>query len=199
MPHYVLCFFLLLSSLGSTSNDTVYSAGVEEGNFFFAVNFAQKSKQKRSNWCWAACLQMMFAYNQIPLSQQQIAKQFYGNLSNRSASILQISRFLDEISIPKRFMVRKIQSEFGSFNHTQIIEELKQKRVLIVGLENQNGYGGHLYVLSKVYYSLEKNQQPTIHKAILFDPLPNQILHKEMDWKQLTKLNPEFLKVKITR
>jgi hypothetical protein len=46
--------------------------------------------QQMSQWCWAACLEMVFAYWGHPVSQVEIVRQTWGTIANVPAQPYQI-------------------------------------------------------------------------------------------------------------
>ena len=51
--------------------------------------------QQENQWCWAACIEMIFAYNGFEISQSAIVESTWGNIVNMPASDQQIMRDLN--------------------------------------------------------------------------------------------------------
>lgn len=45
------------------------------------------ASQHRSEWCWAACISMLFGYYRHPLSQEDIVESAYGSAQNMGAGL----------------------------------------------------------------------------------------------------------------
>ena len=65
-------------------------AGIPEERMNMVFAFQQESE-----WCWAACLQMVFAYWGHRISQQEIVKQTWGVIANMPAQPYDIVRDLN--------------------------------------------------------------------------------------------------------
>ena len=51
-------------------------------------------EQKKSNWCWAASIQMVGRYKTKYVSQESIVQYVKGNLNNTGANIEEIKKVL---------------------------------------------------------------------------------------------------------
>ena len=55
-------------------------------------------EQEKSNWCWAASIQMVGRYKTKYVSQESIVQYVKGNLNNTGANIEEIKKGIDYVS-----------------------------------------------------------------------------------------------------
>jgi ABC-type bacteriocin/lantibiotic exporter with double-glycine peptidase domain len=128
--------------------------------------------QEKSNWCWAACIQMVLNNSGIPVSQSQIVQYVYGDLRNRDADQQQMANSLRGWGIDYSGRRRLIYCQEGISGAPEIIQTLSQGWPLIVGIRNRSGSGNHAIVVSAVdYYFDVYNNQPAIAAVYIQDPL----------------------------
>jgi hypothetical protein len=128
--------------------------------------------QEKSNWCWAACIQMVLNNSGIPVSQSQIVNYVYGDLRNQDADQHQMANSLRGWGIDYSGRRRTIYCQEGISGTPEIIQTLAQGWPLIVGIRNRSGTGGHAIVISAVdYYFDVYYNQPVISAVYIKDPL----------------------------
>jgi ABC-type bacteriocin/lantibiotic exporter with double-glycine peptidase domain len=120
--------------------------------------------QQESEWCWAACLQMVFAYWGHRISQQEIVKQTWGVIANMPAQPYDIVRDLnrDWEDSSGDFTVR---GDVFSANGVTAAQDLAVDMPLIIGSM------GHAMVLTAVSYNRAPNGQGEVTGALVRDPL----------------------------
>ena len=59
----------------------LYCAAVRTSSFHHF-----QAHQEKTNWCWAACAEMVLDYQGLNISQEDIVLEGYGNLANQPAS-----------------------------------------------------------------------------------------------------------------
>src|SRR5258708_30757111 len=47
------------------------------------ASITMRKPQQRSNWCWAACIEMVFRYRGLRLTQERIVEETFGGDVNR--------------------------------------------------------------------------------------------------------------------
>ena len=144
------------------------------------VNFSEfhqtaYQNQRSSQWCWAACIAMVFAFNDHPVSQQRIVREAYGSLINWPAPGMVIARALQRRwrdDDGDEFQVR-IDGLYDSgagilaTDNARIVRALDQDRPLIIGAR------GHAMVLTALDY--QHFQNSIVPKAAgVFDPFPGR-------------------------
>lgn len=140
---------------------------------FRAVQSAYRP-QAASEWCWAACISMIFTYYGYPVSQPRIVREAYGSIANvPAASGLMIARALDRTWISdtrRRFRsvlgpVYDAAAGVDSINFPAIVGALAANHPLILGAR------GHAVVLSGVTYAATA-AGPRVLSGAVFDPWP---------------------------
>jgi hypothetical protein len=142
------------------------------------VNFgtfsAKYDPQYQSQWCWAACISMLFRYYKHPVSQSRIVSEVYGapvNLPAGAGFIVaqQLNRsWQDDLGGKFRSrLTAAFDADAGvvTLNNARIIDSLRRGRPLIVGA------GGHAVVLTAVEY-LDTAFGIQIQRGGVFDPWP---------------------------
>jgi hypothetical protein len=122
--------------------------------------------QQASEWCWAACIQMVFSYWGHPLSQQEIVKQTWGGIANMPAQPIQIVQDLNRGWRDARGVQFTSEGDYFSANGITAAQDLAQEMPLIIGSM------GHAMVLTAVSYNRAQNGTGQITGALVRDPLP---------------------------
>jgi len=156
------------------------------------------STQRCQNWCWAACAQMVLNYHGLNVSQEQIVQKIYGGLPCKPGNANQIMNALSGWAPDTRGRYSQIYSQYGVYNGSDIVDQLSRKWPIIVGLDNPSG-GGHAYVLTAIYYSVDQWNNPIIDKVVLRNPWPKSPSKEYMNWSTFVSRNPKFFKVWVNR
>jgi Papain-like cysteine protease AvrRpt2 len=130
--------------------------------------------QRASQWCWAACISMVFAFHGHPIRQERIVEEAYGGLYDLpSGSGRNIARQLDRSWVDDRgrpFRSRLL-SLFDAHDGRQdmdnaaVVEGLSRGQPIIVGARD------HTVVLTAVDY-LPSPAGFRLLGAGVFDPWP---------------------------
>ncbi len=137
----------------------------------FAQAFAT---QEMSQWCWAACISMIFRYNGHPVDQGRIVEATYGRRVNLpSGNGINMSKQIDREWVDdngKRFIATLTaafdpMAGYNTMNNDFIINELDKERPIIVGS------GTHAMVGTAVAY-YKTPAGPYIVNVGVFDPWP---------------------------
>lgn len=143
-------------------------AGVQIGN-------VTTSLQKCPNWCWAACIQTIFAVNGYDVDQQEIVSRLYPNLRCTTATGIEIAditsgRWVDRNRFAFRARVRPLLDlSIGMANSNaaaQVAAELSENRPVI------NGALGHATVLTAMTYVRDQFGRGMPQQIIFRDPWP---------------------------
>jgi Papain-like cysteine protease AvrRpt2 len=124
--------------------------------------------QEASEWCWAACIQMVFSYWGYPITQQQIVKQTWGVITNMPAQPAQIIRDLNRDWTDSRGKEFTSQGDCFSANGVTAAQDLAGDMPLIIGSM------GHAMVLTAVSYNRAQNGQGQVTGAVVRDPWPGR-------------------------
>ena len=169
-----------------------YVAGLRSSEFS-----AFAAKQNCMNWCWAASIQSVLNFHGLYVSQFDIVTRIYGRPVCLTADGVMIMNALKGWAPDFRGRWSQIYSQYGVYNDADIVDNLSRKWPIIVGVQNQGG--GHVYVMTAVYYSLNRFNSPVIDKVMLRDPWPGSQSCQEWRWSFLLSRSPEFIKVWVNR
>lgn len=133
-----------------------------------AVDFDRvKAKQQTALWCWAAIIQMIFAYSGIEVTQSEIVSEIKGSVVFDRASIQEIEWGVTE----SLFNPARVSSDWSTQckyfegvppDHI-IVAMLHQSRVIVVSVEQQ-----HLVALHKADYV--ESTQVRVQNVTIYDP-----------------------------
>jgi hypothetical protein len=142
------------------------------------LNYYVAEKQNNSNWCWAASIKMIFKYYGVTISQEDIVRRSYGTdpygrLPNWQGSYQVITANLNNWSIDKSGRMYSVRSSlnFGAPTPTYLIDELSNKRPVLVGYKSSVS-GGHAVIITAVSYIMSFNG-PIIQTITVRDPWPS--------------------------
>ncbi len=124
--------------------------------------------QYLSQWCWAACLEMIFNYQGLNLSQEVIVQQTWGNIKKMPGQPRHILADLNRNwrdSSRTRFFV---SGGCYSNNLKTVSQDLSQDLPLIIG------NSGHTMVLTAMKYEMDKWGNGHVIEAEVKDPWPGQ-------------------------
>ncbi|NVK32287.1 MAG: hypothetical protein HWE20_14865 [Gammaproteobacteria bacterium] len=152
---------------------TQCAAGV---NFAKFQTFAYQS-QYQSQWCWAAAISMLYAYNGFQVDQQRIVNEAYGGIVNLPAQGWQLAQNLNRDWVDNQG--RRFRSQLTGLydvyqgvvgiSDAQIVNQLSNGKPLIIGA------GGHAMVLTEVSYYLNAyGAFDGYAYAAVFDPWPGR-------------------------
>ena len=137
---------------------------------------AKRSRQEQSQWCWAACISMVFAYHKHPVAQTRIVKECYGRLINLPADPWTMLRALNRVWIDDNGKKFRARSSGGTTDPASAARDLVENRPLILGTR------GHAVVLTSLQYSAAYYATPlglrlgpvVITGAVVRDPWPGR-------------------------
>ena len=124
--------------------------------------------QQQTEWCWAACIEMVFTYWGHPISQVEIVRQTWGQIVNMPAQPGQIIADLNRPWVDRNGNPFRSQGDVFSANGATAAEDLAVGMPLIIGSM------GHAMVLTAVSYNRAPNSQGVVTGAIVRDPWPGR-------------------------
>lgn len=200
----ILCLTILLSDLAFGQSiiqlgPNYFSAGVPSQEFEFYSAAEHSGRQRQTNWCWAACVQMVLNYHGLYVTQEQVVQKIYGNLVDQPAGQQQIMNALSGWAPNYQGRISQIYCQSGFTSINDITNNLAYKWPLIVGLRNPQGGIGHAYVLTAIYYSTDMYNNTIPNKVVLRDPWPGSPSRQEMSWYEFSNRVMMAFKVWVTR
>jgi hypothetical protein len=124
------------------------------------------SRQQASEWCWAASLQMIFAYYGHPISQPRIVKETWGSISNLPAQPIQILSDLNRSWTDDNGTNFDVAGSVATANAATAAQDLGQDEPLIIGTM------GHAMVLVDLVYYVDAFGQWSVQRIGVLDPWP---------------------------
>ena len=178
------------SSVGSSAGESVatlpvwrgyYQVGIPTLDLVTRVSPEVLGRQRESNWCWAASIQMVMAHDGINLPQEEIVARTYGALINLTVQPEQLVPALSGWSVNRggrQYYSVATQLYFPSAEY--ILNQLSQNQPLIAAL---NIPSGHAVVVTGLTYDLNSFTGQMIPRSVVFrDPWPDHESKQEMAW-----------------
>ena len=201
--HILLAVILYSSNCFAQSclqlGQNYFSCGVPTQEFeFMRVQSVNGGEQIQSNWCWAACVQMVLNYHGLYVTQLNAVTRIYGSpYVNQPANEQQILRALSGWAADTRGRYSSIHAVGGYTTLDEILRGLSGKWPLIIGLRNQ-GSIGHACVLTGIYYYSDGNSIIP-EKVVIRDPWPQNPSRQELSCGEFQQRQFMILKVWVSR
>ena len=176
----------------------LFVAGVPSDQFEFFAAPAQAGRQRQSNWCWAASIQMLLNYHGLFVNQEQIVQRIYGAQVDLPAEPLQILAALSGWAPDARGRYSAIYASPYTSSGSQLVQDLAYRWPIIVGLRNPGG-GGHAVVLTAVYYSVDQWNNPVFQSVVIRDPWPTNPSRQQLSWAEFQQRVMFMAHVRVQR
>lgn len=155
--------------------------GIPTDEFVRSARPFDAGRQQRSNWCWAAAIQMVLNFHGIPVQQAAIVANTFGRPIDRPGTG---SDILDNLNGRGLDVDGRPVSAHTSplFCDAQVVEELAARRPMIVALKGDptGTVTGHAYVLTGAYFHRNEFGAPVIDGVVLRNPWPSAPSREEM-------------------
>ncbi len=164
MKKYALMLALLLVSI--SSNAQVLAVGIP--SFVF-----RPASQAEDEWCWAASIQMILNFYNIPVNQQMIVARVHGNLLDQPGSDEDISNGLSGwvAAVDGTKWVVSSATESGPPPDATVVQQLSESHPILLTFAT-GVYSGHAVVLTGATY-INTFSGPRIVSLIIRDPWPS--------------------------
>jgi len=161
----------------------IWVAGIPSNEFEYFAAPQTDGHQRQSNWCWAACVQMVLNYRGVPVTQEQVVQRiFAGAVPNVPGQPNQILTALSGWAFTRNGQPVILQSSPFAFDGSEIVRDLAERWPIVVGVNMGNS--GHAYVLTAVTYGVDQWNQPIFRSVVLRDPWPGNPSRIEVPWPQ---------------
>lgn len=128
--------------------------------------------QRRSQWCWAACMEMICRWYGVPLSQESIVQRVYGDFVDWPGDDGVLTEWLnndwvadDGTEFSMRARVFSPALGLGDVGNQLVVDDLRDERPLL------NGSGTHATVVARVDY-IDTGTSPQVRQVHVIDPYP---------------------------
>jgi hypothetical protein len=154
------------------------SAGIPSGVLSFVA-----ARQENTQWCWAACIQMMFRMYGYDLRQDLLVQQTWGNIVNMPAYPNQIMSALNRTYIDSSGRRFTASGDAFTANISTAIQDLSNRSPLIVGAL------GHATVLTALNYTHSNANELQVTSATVRDPWPQSPSRRTLSPQEWYNIN----------
>jgi hypothetical protein len=131
-----------------------------------SITFKQ-AFQQQNEWCWAACISMVFEYYHHSVDQQRIVKETWGTVADMPGMPRDILRDLNKKWTDDAGKVFESKGDVYSVNVNTAVQDLIDDHPLIIGAM------GHATVLTAIISQVDTaTSQYEIQQVIVRDPWP---------------------------
>ena len=170
---FVMIIGIVVTSSAAFAQQT-FTVGIPTNQMnYFAAG------QEKSQWCWAASIEMVLNYYGVDIAQKQIVARTYGRdpfgqLPNWTGSIQTIHRNLNNWGIDNFGYPYTVMAQMGNGapSPTVLINELSNGRPVIIGYRTGPN-SGHAVVVTAVSY-VPTASGPYIQTITVRDPWPSR-------------------------
>lgn len=132
------------------------------------VTAAAVGGQHLSQWCWAACIEMVFNYYGHAVPQERIVRETWGSIVNLPGQPGQILANLNRNWTDEGGDDFSVLGDVYSANAVTAAQDLAQDMPLIIGTM------GHAMVLTSFVYIRDSFGRGNVNAAIVRDPWPGR-------------------------
>jgi len=176
----------------------LYCAGIPSDEFVYKAAPESSGKQRMTNWCWAACIQMILNFHGVEATQEEIVTRMFGATIDKPASAEVILAALSGWAVSAKGKPVVIEASAGVLNGSEIVSDLAYHQPIVVGLTTPNGIS-HACVLTAVcYYVNQYNNEPIFSSVVIRDPWPGRSSRNEMSWNEFRSRLMFLAKVRVT-
>ena len=110
------------------------------------------SAQQATNWCWAACVQMILSAHDVTVSQQEIVATVFGEVVNRPGQLQNIQAVLNTTWVDRRGMTKRVVAtpRPGPPQVAELTELLRSETPVIVCYQPDDATVGHAVIVTAV-------------------------------------------------
>ena len=127
---------------------------------------AAVGSQDLNQWCWAACIEMVFRFHGFHVPQERVVTETWGQIVNMPAWPEQI---LDNLNRPWRDEQGRpfaVEADAYTANEYTAAQDLAANKPLIIGTM------GHAMVLTSILYVRDHKGNGEVTGAVVRDPWP---------------------------
>ena len=132
------------------------------------ISAASVGGQHNTQWCWAACIEMVFKYYGFHVPQEAIVQQTWGQIVNLPGQPNHILANLNRPWIDSNNNRFRVTGDSYSANPITAAQDLANNMPLIIGTM------GHAMVLTSLQYTRSRWGNGNVTAAIVRDPWPGR-------------------------
>ncbi|MES3020678.1 MAG: papain-like cysteine protease family protein [Pseudomonadota bacterium] len=151
-------------ALARTACSPYYPNGMQQCESGIDSAMAYISPQGNSQWCWAACIQMIFRYYGYNVPQHRIVAETWGGIVNMPAQPRQILANLNREWRDDNGRRFGASADMSTANPITAAQDLAQNQPLVIGTM------GHAMVLTSLVYARAPNGGGEVVSATVRDP-----------------------------
>lgn len=175
----------------------VWAAGIPSNEFEYFAAPETEGHQRQSNWCWAACVQMVLNYRGVPVTQEQVVERiFAGAVPNVAGQPNEILAALSGWAFTRNGQRVMLASSPFAFDGSEIVRDLADRWPIVVGVNMGNS--GHAYVMTAVTYEVDQWNRPIFQTVVLRDPWPGNPSRIEVPWQQFQQRWMFMARMRVT-
>ena len=158
-----------------------YQVGIPTIEFITRASPEVLGRQRESNWCWAASLQMVMAHHGIVLPQEAIVERTYGTLINLTVDASQLVPTLSGWTTTKAGrLYTSVATQIDFPIAEYILDQLGKNQPLIAAISVPSG---HVVVVTGFTYDINPLTNQLIPRSVIFrDPWPEHESKQELSW-----------------
>lgn len=173
--------------------------GMDQGKVAELINPNNSGRQRETQWCWAACVQMICAAQGIKYDQENVVKVAMGMKINVGGTILDFLNALSEEGTQENGQPIQLQPKFTQ-KYADVMNDLDKKLPLIGAFVVPGEKFGHAMVITGM--NLVYNKQILDYEkshVCLFDPWPGSPPYQEMSLMNCLLLMDYAVRMRVTR
>ena len=156
----------------------------------FHVNATpSNNRQIQTNWCWAACLEMVFRYHGHPVSQARIVLETYGQMVNRTIQPGHFMALLNRTWVDDNGASFRVEGSWQSSSLPNVATDLANDLPLIIGTHT------HAMVSTGMTYSAPWVQTPwgvqlgnvQLQEVVVRDPWPGKPSRRRLSFQEVVQ------------
>lgn len=158
-------------------------------------------RQRKENWCWAACVQMGLNFGGIDMTQERIVRKVFGNNDDQPGNRANMHKALNgQYTNNRQQCVYVLSATLRLLKDAHantsvrpwttgetIIGELSHGIPIIVALSNPGSNIGHACLLTGADFYLDARGEAQVTSVILRDPWPSSASRQVMNFAEFRR------------
>lgn len=154
------------------------TVGLPTGTLAFVA-----ARQKSTQWCWAACIQMVFAAHGFDIPQEVFVAETFGQIVDMPGTPMQILAALNRTYTDAAGSTFTGVGDVMSVSLETIAQDLRDRQPLIVGAL------GHATMLTALSWEQDNLGNIAVRDAVIRDPWPGSPSRRSLtplEWANLS-------------